>query len=65
MALEHLTAFSAQLAVNLEPAYAIVLAILLLGEQHQLGASFYAGVAIIVLAVVAQPLMGRWARAPA
>jgi drug/metabolite transporter (DMT)-like permease len=65
MALEHLTAFSAQLAVNLEPAYAIVLAILLLGEQHQLGASFYAGVAIIVVAVVAQPLMGRWARAPA
>jgi drug/metabolite transporter (DMT)-like permease len=65
MALEHLTAFSAQLAVNLEPAYAIVLAMLLLGEQHQVGASFYAGVAIIVVAVVAQPLMGRWARAPA
>jgi drug/metabolite transporter (DMT)-like permease len=59
MALEHLSAFSAQLAVNLEPAYAIVLAILLFGEQHQLGASFYVGVAIIVAAVVAQPLMGR------
>ncbi len=65
MALEHLSAFSAQLAVNLEPAYAIVLAIVLLGEQHQLGASFYAGVAIIVGAVVAQPLIGRRAIAPA
>jgi drug/metabolite transporter (DMT)-like permease len=59
MALEHLTAFSAQLAVNLEPVYAILLAIVLLGEQHQLGASFYAGVAIILLAVLAQPLIGR------
>lgn len=59
MALEHLTAFSAQLAVNLEPVYAIVLAILLLGEQHQLGPSFYAGVAIILLAVIGQPLLGR------
>jgi drug/metabolite transporter (DMT)-like permease len=65
MALEHLSAFSAQLAVNLEPAYAVVLAIVLLGEQHQLGASFYAGVAIIVGAVVAQPLIGRRAIAPA
>ncbi len=65
MALEHLSAFSAQLAVNLEPAYAIVLAIALLGEQHQLGASFYVGVAIIVAAVVAQPLMGRRAIAAA
>jgi drug/metabolite transporter (DMT)-like permease len=65
MALEHLSAFSAQLAVNLEPAYAIVLAIVLLGEQHQLGASFYVGVAIIVAAVVAQPLMGRRAIAAA
>jgi drug/metabolite transporter (DMT)-like permease len=59
MALEHLTAFSAQLAVNLEPAYAVVLAVVLLGEQHQLGAAFYAGVAIIVAAVVAQPLLSR------
>jgi drug/metabolite transporter (DMT)-like permease len=59
MALEHLSAFSAQLAVNLEPAYALVLAIVLLGEQHELGVSFYAGVAIIVIAVVAQPLIGR------
>jgi drug/metabolite transporter (DMT)-like permease len=65
MALEHLSAFSAQLAVNLEPAYAIVLAILLFGEQHQLGTSFYVGVAIIVIAVATQPLMGRRAMAPA
>jgi len=59
IALEHLTAFSSQLAVNLEPIYAILLAILLLGEQHQLGPSFYAGVLIVFGAVFVHPLVIR------
>ncbi len=59
VALRHMTAFAAQLAVNLEPVYAIVLAILLLGEQHELTLRFYAGVAIILGAVLAYPLMQR------
>lgn len=53
VALRQLSAFSAQLAVSLEPVYAIVLAILLLGEQRELGIAFYAGVAIILGAVFA------------
>jgi drug/metabolite transporter (DMT)-like permease len=57
VALRHMTAFAAQLAVNLEPVYAIVLAILLLGEQHQLTMQFYAGVAIILGAVLIYPLI--------
>lgn len=59
IALRHLTAFGAQLVVNLEPVYAIVLAIPLLGEQRELGLSFYAGVAIILAAVFAHPLLER------
>lgn len=59
VALRHMSAFGAQLAVNLEPVYAIVLAILLLGEQHQLSPRFYAGVAIILAAVLVHPLLGR------
>jgi drug/metabolite transporter (DMT)-like permease len=59
VALRHLTAFSAQLAVNLEPIYAILLAIVLLGEQRELGGMFYAGVAIILLGVFAHPLLSR------
>src|SRR3546814_12783861 len=58
VALRHMSAFAAQLAVNLEPVYAIVLAIVLLGEQHELSAQFYAGVAIILGAVLAYPLFG-------
>jgi drug/metabolite transporter (DMT)-like permease len=59
VALRQLSAFQAQLAVNLEPVYAIVLAVLLLDEQRQLTASFYFGVAIILLAVFAYPLLDR------
>ena len=57
VALRHMSAFAAQLAVNLEPVYAIALAIVLLSEQHELSPRFYAGVAIILAAVVAYPLL--------
>jgi drug/metabolite transporter (DMT)-like permease len=59
VALRHMSAFAAQLAVNLEPVYAIVLAILLLGEQRELTPQFYAGVAILLGAVVLYPLFNR------
>jgi drug/metabolite transporter (DMT)-like permease len=59
VALRHLTAFGAQLAVNLEPIYAILLATLLLNEHHDLGGRFYAGVAIILAIVLAYPLVAR------
>ncbi|HEY9182647.1 MAG TPA: DMT family transporter [Gammaproteobacteria bacterium] len=59
VALRHMSAFSAQLAVNLEPVYAIVLAIVLLGEQRELTAQFYFGVAIILLVVLAHPWFAR------
>lgn len=58
VALRHMSAFAQQLAVNLEPVYAIVLAILLLGEQRELTTQFYLGVAIILTAVFVYPLLG-------
>ena len=57
VALRHMSAFAAQLAVNLEPVYAIVLAIVLLGEQRELTPLFYLGVAIILAAVLLYPLI--------
>jgi drug/metabolite transporter (DMT)-like permease len=59
VALRHMSAFGVQLAVNLEPVYAIVLAIVLLGEQHELTPMFYLGVAIILAAVFVHPLVSR------
>lgn len=58
VALRHMSAFAQQLAINLEPVYAIVLAVLLLGEQHELTTAFYLGVTIILAAVFAHPLLG-------
>jgi threonine/homoserine efflux transporter RhtA len=52
VALRQLSAFSAQLAVSLEPVYAVFLAILLLGEQRELGLQFYFGLAIILGSVL-------------
>ena len=57
VALRHMSAFSAQMAINLEPVYAIVLAMLLLAEQRELTPMFYLGVAIILAAVFAHPLL--------
>ena len=59
VALRHTSAFSVQLAVNLEPVYAIALAIVLLGEQQELAPMFYLGVVIILAAVFVHPLLGR------
>jgi drug/metabolite transporter (DMT)-like permease len=59
VALRHMSAFSAQMAINLEPIYAILLAMVLFSEQRELEPSFYAGVAILLGAVFAQPLIRR------
>lgn len=56
VALRHTSAFTTQLAVSLEPVYAILLAILLLDEQRELSPRFYAGVAIILAAVLLHSL---------
>lgn len=59
VALRHLSAYAVQLVTNLEPVYAIVLAIVLLGEQRELTPLFYLGVAIILVAVFLHPLLDR------
>jgi drug/metabolite transporter (DMT)-like permease len=59
VALRHMSAFGTQMVTNLEPVYAIVLAMLLLGEQRELDGWFYAGVAVILAAVFMHPLLSR------
>jgi len=50
-ALRHLSAFTTQLAVNLEPVYAIAVAVLFLGEARELDVAFFVGVVIVLAAV--------------
>ena len=58
VALRHLSAFATGLAVNMEPVYAILLAMLFFNEQRELSGSFYLGVAIVFLIVFSHPLIG-------
>lgn len=53
-ALQYLSAFSAQFAINLEPVYGILFAALLLSETSELSVQFYLGAAGILLAVALQ-----------
>ncbi len=56
-ALRHISAFATQLALNMEPVYAIVLAALWLKEYRELTPQFYLGFMIILTAVFVQPLL--------
>ena len=62
VALKQLSAYTVQLVTNLEPIYAIVLAMLLLGEQRELSPAFYAGVGLILAVVFYDPLRNALAR---
>jgi drug/metabolite transporter (DMT)-like permease len=59
VALRQLSAFSTAIAINMEPVYSIVLAIVLLGEQRELKLNFYLGVVIILLVVFSHPWLHR------
>ncbi len=58
-ALHHISAFTTQLTLNLEPVYAIVLAALLFGEHRELTISFYLGVVVIFATLLLQPVIQR------
>ena len=53
-ALKHISAFTLNVTLNLEPVYGIILAFVLFKEQKQLGASFYIGFLLILLSVIIQ-----------
>lgn len=59
-ALKQLSAFISNLSITLEPVYGILLAVILLHEDSQLNGRFYAGTAILLLAVVLHPFLVRW-----
>ncbi|WP_231741764.1 DMT family transporter [Stieleria varia] len=57
--LKRLSVFTINFANNLEPVYGILLGSLLFRDHQRMGASFFAGTAIIVVAVIAQPWLER------
>lgn len=51
-AMKHVSAFTANLVINLEPVYGIILAAFLLGEYKNLNLMFYCGAVVILAGVV-------------
>lgn len=55
-ALRELSAFTANITVNLEPVYGIILGAVIFHENRMLNVWFYLGAAVVLLAVVVQTL---------
>jgi drug/metabolite transporter (DMT)-like permease len=60
--LRHISAYSANLAGNLEPVYGILAAALIFHEHRDLHPGFFAGTAAILSANILHPLLIHWQR---
>lgn len=58
-ALQHLSAFTSNITINLEPVYGIILAWFIFQEYKELGPYFYVGMIIILISVLTYPLLKR------
>jgi drug/metabolite transporter (DMT)-like permease len=55
--MKRLTPFTVNLAVNMEPIYGIILALLIFGESEKMSSEFYLGAAIIMLTIIINPML--------
>ena len=62
-ALRSISAFTVNLAYNLEPVYSIIFAAILFGELQEVGFSFWLGIALIIISVLIQTRRVRSAEA--
>ena len=58
-ALKYVSAFVANLTINLEPVYGIILAVILLNDNKELSTRFYMGVVLISAIVFSYPLIKK------
>ena len=54
--MQHLTAYTVTLTINLEPVYGIIMAFFVFGETERMTTGFYVGTLIILLSVIGFPL---------
>ena len=50
--MKHLTPYTVMLTINLEPIYAIILALIIFGESEEMNSEFYIGACIVLFVVV-------------
>ena len=58
-ALTKLSAFTANMVINLEPVYGILLAAWILGEHREMSDHFYIGAGLIVFTVLLYPFIAN------
>jgi drug/metabolite transporter (DMT)-like permease len=61
-ALKHLSAFTSNLSINLEPVYGIILAAIIFKENKELNVQFYIGTLIILSCVILHPILEGYER---
>ena len=54
-----LTPFTTSVAINLEPIYSIILAVIIFGDEEIMGIRFYIGASIIICAVMLNTILKR------
>ncbi len=59
-ALKYISAFLANLSINLEPVYGIILAWLLLGDGEDFNINFVYGCLIIIASIASYPMLNRY-----
>lgn len=57
MVMKELSAFRVALITNLEPVYAIILALFIFGKDEQMTNGFYAGASIILATIFLYPIV--------
>ena len=57
--MKKISVFMIQLALNLEPIYGIIMALIIFGSEEKMGANFYVGALIIMAAVVLYPVLKK------
>ena len=58
--MQHLSAYTVTLTINLEPVYGIILAYFIFGETERMTTGFYTGTLIILLSVIGFPIMQHY-----
>ena len=57
--MKKISVFLIQLALNLEPIYGIIMAVIIFGSEEKMGANFYVGALIIMSAVLLYPVLKK------
>lgn len=55
--MKHLTPYTVMLTINLEPVYAIILALLIFGDKEKMSTPFYFGALIILVTIIANGIL--------